>query len=343
MRMDWGRGSACSRAVGLAALPFAPVARRKMGRLLPSPLRRAARDLVVKKDGEVFTEARAVSLGWECFFRNLFDTGELSVVTVGQRNADWQVRTGKRWRSAKAVDVALTEAQNRFLLDQVRADHDLLWSWIFWVTAVDLQKHGRRSGFHDLRGCFRNGVPLAGVCGLERKIHFGKRGYEEKLEGDKKDAVASFLRLARLPNPPAAQLLMVSQVTSTRHPVTLRTDLLIYVDGVGWGTLRHQAGSPTTLEGVWSRCSAHTLRGEEVRALPEIYSHLRLDTNHCGRDVEKWTASAAGLGLSKKRDFPKKVVRAGSGAPQRFVVTKPTLQKVCPRLVVRARRKGKRT
>ena len=98
---------------------------------MPSPLRRAARDLVVKKDGEVFTEARAVGLGWECLFRSFFDTGELSVVTVGLRNGDLQVRTGKRWHSAKAVDVALTEAQNRFLLDQVRADHDLLWSWNF--------------------------------------------------------------------------------------------------------------------------------------------------------------------------------------------------------------------
>ena len=59
----------------------------------------------------------------------------------------------------------------------------------FWVTALDVQKSGPRSGSHDMVGGFWSGEPLRGVCSVEHKFLFGKGDVSEKLAARMREAV----------------------------------------------------------------------------------------------------------------------------------------------------------
>ena len=121
--------------------------------------------MAVKKGGAIFTEARAVGLGWEFVFRRFFCTGALTAGPVALRNGGLEVLSGKRWYPKSAVDVLLTDAQNAFLLERVKADRTLLWSKDFWVTDVDVQKRGKGSGFF-LFGLFHPSLAKGGFLVL---------------------------------------------------------------------------------------------------------------------------------------------------------------------------------
>jgi hypothetical protein len=77
--------------------------------------------LQVRKDGKVFSEARAVGLGWERFFifyrgHGHLQVGDVTAVNLrrGTFNADkLELFSGRRWHAVKAVDVELTAPQQR--------------------------------------------------------------------------------------------------------------------------------------------------------------------------------------------------------------------------------------
>ena len=181
---------------------------------------------------------------------------------------------------------------------------------------------------------------MRGRCSLERKLCFGKAtNYDDRVQDHKDDAKGCFEGLVKRGADLVAQLLLVTHVTGTSRPVSLRTDLFLYTEEGGWTTLlakNEEAVEIETVDDAWDACRKLQHRKAEVCSLPELYQQLDLDTNHCGRDVSKWTGKGAGLGLVKDRDFPQKVVRRGSGNKKRFVVTKAVVKKVWPRLTRRA-------
>ena len=64
-----------------------------------------------------------------------------------------------RWRKVSAADVPLTEFQQGFLTERVKADHALLTEVGFCVTGVDVKRQGVEKG-DDLRGFFWRETPL---------------------------------------------------------------------------------------------------------------------------------------------------------------------------------------
>ena len=125
---------------------------------------------------------------------------------------------------------------------------------------------------------------------------------------------------ARQQAPLAGQLLLWTQVTGTTRPASLHTELQLWTEGSGWRKLwpKPAAAARCTLEAVWRRCPTGVRHlGEDARFLSEVYAALVLNSNHTGRDVENWTSSDGGLGL-RKRDFPLKGTKTGSGHTKRY-------------------------
>ena len=307
--------------------------------LLPTVPRRDVSALAVKKGGVAFDAPRALGLGWECFYKFFFANGWLdasSVSHVPLRGGLLEVRERGQWTKTRAVDVTLSSEQRAFLSRRVVDDHELLLQHNFWPhTGVDIPKFGPAAGFHDLFGCFWKGHPVKGNCGLERKFCFGARGFDSKVETYKTEAEKSYRALLQRGKDLAAQLLLVTQVHGGKSLWCARTVFLCYTVRTGWAPIELAAYRAAPLfapDALWESLSKHGHRGSEYVSLPEAYGHFGLSSKNIGRDVAKWTAAGAGLGLTKKRDFPKRSFRSGSGRSHRFVVKKLVLAKITPLL-----------
>jgi hypothetical protein len=193
-----------------------------------------------------------------------------------------------------------------YLVGLVLSNADVLWELDFDITGMDVQRNGPRSGSYDITGFFRKGVPVCGACVLENKLIFGRKGFEQKLAGHKATAAQSFQAALARGQRLAAQLLLVTQVSCTRTPATLRSELWILAVGGGWAPLRPRAQCATvrTCEGTWGQCATELVhRGQEVRLLSEFYGLLGLRAHNVGRDVQIWTAQGKGHTTIQKSDL----------------------------------------
>ena len=300
--------------------------------LLPTyPLVRDA-ERTLQKDGEAFTEARQIGLGWEQCYKLYWSSGAMpagGIPLLHLRGGKLELKGRHSWQAITGADVQLPARFRDFLAGAVRMDHASLAGKNFTVTGVDIPMRGVL-GRHDLVGFFWDAQPKPGKFCVERKFVFGRESLDDALEKHKKDVLKKFRRL-RCDGAGAAfagQLLFVTHLDSTKDLRLLDTKVLWTDTGGDWHELRRKtSGSDASFEGIWSKCRGQTHRGQLVKQVSDFLQLCGQNHRFPKQRVHVWTSRGAGMGL-RMAMFVKRRSKIGSGDVERWYASKNVLRTV---------------